>query len=122
MTVSPQRVAARYLSAAAARIAPKTRGATNAALIKAGMDGNGRFNSPGAALGKASEVLAANGMEWGEVINSLPLRQPVGRMNISLAMSNPSDPFSPTDINSSALAIQWYQLDGGAYEVVAYLS
>lgn len=122
MTVSPQRVAARYLSAASARIAPKTKSATNAALIRAGMDGNGRFKSPGEALARASEVLAANGMEWGEVINSLPLRQPKGRMNIGLAMSNPVDPFSPTDITSSALAVQWYQLDGGAYEVVAYLS
>ena len=122
MTVSPQRVAARYLSAAAARISPKTKSATNAALIRAGMDGNGRFKSPGEALGRASKVLAANGMEWGEVINSLPLQQPKGRMNIGLAMSNPVDPFSPTDINSSALAVQWYPLDGGAYEVVADLS
>jgi hypothetical protein len=122
MTVSPQRVAARYLSAANARLTPKAKSATNAALIRAGMDGNGRFESPGKALGKASEVLAANGLEWGEVINSLPLRQPKGRMNIGIAMSNPDDPFSPTDISSSALAIQWYQLDGGAYEVVAYLS
>ena len=122
MIASPQRVAARYLSSASARLTPKAKSATNAALIRAGMDGNGRFKSPGEALGKASEVLAANGMEWGEVINSLPLRQPQGRMNIGIAMSNPDDPFSPTDINSSALAIQWYQLDGGAFEVVAYLS
>ena len=122
MSVSPQRVVARYLSAASARISPKAKSATNAALIRAGMDGNGRFESPGKALGKASEILAEYGMEWGEVINSLPLRQPKGRMNIGLAMSNPDDPFSPKDINTSALAIQWYQLDGGAYEVVAYLS
>lgn len=122
MSVSPQRVVARYLSAATPRLTPKVRAATNAALIKAGMDGNGRFNSPGAALGKASEVLAANGMEWGEVISSFPLRQPKGRMNIRLAWSNPDDPYSPTDISSSVLAVQWYQLDGGAYEVVAYLS
>lgn len=122
MAVSPQRVAARYLSAASARLPQKTKTATNAALIRAGMGGNGRFVSPGAALGKASEVLAENGLEWGEVINSFPLRQPKGRMNISLAMSNPSDPFSPTDIANSTLAVQWYQLDGGDYEVVAYLS
>jgi len=122
MSVSPQRVAARYLAAAPTRLSPKVRSAVNAALIRAGMDGNGRFKSPGEALGKASEVLAANGMEWGDVINSFPLRQPTGRMNIHLALSNPVDPFSPTDITSSMLAVQWYQLDGGAYEVVAYLS
>ena len=122
MIASPQRVAARYLSAAGVRIPPNTKRATNAALIRAGMGGNGRFKSPAEALSKAGDILSVNGMEWGEVINSFPLGQPTGRMIIDIALSNPDDPFSPTNVNNSALAIQWYQLDGGAFEVVAYLS
>jgi hypothetical protein len=122
MPVSSRRVAARYLSAASARLDPKVKTTTNAALIKAGMDGNGRFRSPGMALARISEVLATHGIEWGEVIQSFPLRQPQGRMVIDLALTNPEDSFSPTDIANSALAFQWYQLGDEQYEIVAYLS
>lgn len=121
MSVSPRRVVARYLSAAT-HLDPKVRSAANMALIKAGMDGNGRFRSPGMALSRISEVLASHGIEWGQVIQSFPLKQPQGRMNIDLALSNPADSFSPTDIDNSALAFQWYQLDEDRYEIVAYLS
>lgn len=121
MSASARKVVARYLSAAA-RLDQKVRSAANAALIKAGMDGNGRFRSPGMALSRISEVLSSHGIEWGEVIQSFPLKQPQGRMLIDLALSNPADPFSPTDIDNAALAFQWYQLDDDRYEVVAYLS
>lgn len=120
--VSPARVASRYLDAAPFRYPQKVKTTVNLTLIKAGFDGNGRFKSPGDALNRIGTVLSAGGLEWGEVINSFPLRQPRGRMNIALALSNPEDPFSPTDLPSTALAFQWYQLEGGAYEVVAYLS
>ena len=122
MPVSPSRVVARYLSAASARLPPKTKTSTNLALIRAGMDGNGRFHSPGAALTVASKVLEENGLELGEVINGFPLSLPKGQMNLDIAVSNPDDPFSPTTVGKSSLAIQWYKLDGGMYEIVAYLS
>jgi hypothetical protein len=98
------------------------KNAATASLIKAGMDGNGRFRSPGDALSKIGNVLSLQGMEWGEVIQSFPLKQPSGNMSIRLAITNPADPFSPTDISNSVLAFQWYQLESGQYEVVAYLS
>ncbi len=122
MRLNPRRIASRYLSAVPARLDPKVRTTANMALIKAGMDGNGRFRSPGTALARISEVLASHGIEWGEVIQSFPLKQPQGRMNIALALTNPSDSFSPKDIDNTALAFQWYQLDDTMYEVVAYLS
>ena len=121
MSVNPRRVVARYLSAAA-RLDQKVRSTANMALIKAGMDGNGRFRSPGMALARISEVLADHGIEWGQVIQSFPLKQPQGRMVIDLALSNPADSFSPTDLDNVALAFQWYQLADDKYEIVAYLS
>ena len=86
------------------------------------MDGNGRFRSPGMALARISEVLATHGMEWGQVIQSFPLKEPQGRMNIYLAQTNPEDSFSPMDIDGSTLAFQWYKLEDDKYEIVAYLS
>lgn len=121
MSASIRRVVARYLSAAA-RLDQKVRSAANMALIKAGMDGNGRFRSPGMALSRISEVLSSHGIEWGQVIQSFPLKQPQGRMVIDLALTNPDDSFSPTDLDNTALAFQWYQLDDDKYEIVAYLS
>jgi hypothetical protein len=119
-----RRVVARYLSAAGGKIPPALRSTTNKVLIQQGMDGNGRFKSPGAALAEIGKILGHLGMEWGEVINSFPLRQPKGHMNISLALSNPEDPFSPTDVTNSVLAFQWYKFEEstGEFEVVAYLS
>ena len=122
MLVSSRRVATRYIAAAVSRLSPKVRATTNAALIKAGMDGNGRFRSPGMALARISEVLATHGMEWGQVIQSFPLKEPQGRMNIYLAQTNPEDSFSPMDIDGSMLAFQWYKLEDDKYEIVAYLS
>lgn len=122
MTSISRRVAARYLAAAVSSLPSKAKEAVNLSLIQAKMDGNGRFRSPGLALARISEVLASHGIEWGEVIQSFPLKQPQGRMNIDLAMSNSADPFSPTNISNSMLAFQWYQLENGQYEVVAYLS
>lgn len=122
MPASHLRVASRYLAATPAYLEPKVKTTANMALIKAGMDGNGRFRSPGTALARISEVLSSHGMEWGQVINSFPLRQPQGRMMIDLALTNPADSFSPTDIANTALAFQWYGLDNGQYEIVAYLS
>lgn len=95
----------------------------NTVLIQAGMDGNGRFKSPNEALTEAGKILNSAGLEWDEVINSYPLRHaPKGNMNVTLAITNKDDPFSPVSIQNSMLAFQWYQLDGGMYEVVAYLS
>ena len=122
MEPDARRIAARYLAAAVAKLDQKTKSAVTAALIKAGMDGNGRFVTLGNALSRAGDVLAKFGIEWGEVINSFPLKAPKGSLNIDLAKTNLEDSFSPTDIGNTRLAFQWYTLDNGQYEVVAYLS
>ena len=122
MRLNPRRIASRYLSAASARLDPKVTVTINKALIKAGMDGNGRFRFPGVALSRIGEVLTSHGIEWGEVIDSFALKAARGRLTIALALTNPADPYSPTDIANTALAFQWYQLDNMRYEVVAYLS
>lgn len=88
-------------------------------LIRAGMDGNTRFRSPGQAIAQAASVLGKHGLEWGEVIQSFRLTQPKGRMSIDIARQT-DDPFSPIDIRNSALAFHWTTLETGI-EVVAYL-
>jgi hypothetical protein len=123
MSVDPRRVVARYLSAASGKLTAAMRNTVNKVLIQQGMDGNGRFKSPNDALSQISKILGHLGIEWGEVINGFPLRQPQGTMNIDLALSNPEDPFSPTTVTNSMLAFQWYRMEeSGNYEVVAYLS
>jgi hypothetical protein len=96
----------------------------NKVLIQEGMDGNGRFDSPNKALAEISTILGHLGLEWGEVINGFPLRQPQGRMGIDIAITNPDDPFSPTAVTNSRLEFHWYKFEEstGKYEVVAYLS
>jgi hypothetical protein len=121
---NPRRVASKYLKAAAptVRLDPRTKSQATAALIRAGMDGNGRFPTLGKALSVAADVLATFGIEWGEVINSHSLNRPQGSLNIDLAKTNQEDSFSPMGIANSVLAFQWYTLDNGQFEVVAYLS
>lgn len=115
-------IAGRFLSAATTRLDPKIKTSANRALIKAGLDGNGRFRTSSEALAKANEVLSGVGVEWGEVINSFQLKPENGRVTIRLALSNPEDPFSPTDISNSVLAFHWTTLDADKIEAVAYLS
>jgi len=122
MTISPRRVAERYLTATASRLTPKAKASANASLIRAGFGGAVRFESLGKALNKAGDVLSQNGMEWGEVISSFRLQEPTGRMNIDLAFQNPADAFSPVAISNSTLAFQWHRLESGLYEVIGYLS
>jgi hypothetical protein len=120
-TVSPARVAARRDAALAvgSAISGAIRTKINAALIRSGMDGNGRFRSTGEALSKINRVLEVFRIEWDEVLQSFLLNQPSGRMNISLA-SQTDDHFSPVSIRSTSLAFHWTTLESGI-EVVAYL-
>ena len=115
------RVATRFLAAKDARLDPKVKSLANAALIRAGLDGNRRFRTPGEALSRANNALSEHGLEWDEVINSFQLNQPKGRLNISIALSNSDDPFSPTSVGNTALAFFWDTLAEGKIEAIAYL-
>lgn len=116
-----RRVAARHMAAVSdgSKLPGPVRKKVNLALTQAGFDGNGRFHSTGQAVAKAAEVLAKFDIEWGEVLDSFRLRQPSGRMTIDLA-SRTEDPFSPVDIQNTALAFQWTSVSSGI-EVIAYL-
>lgn len=115
----PEKVAYRFL-VAGTRMVAKVRSDINRDLRNRGMDGNKRFPNAGSVLNTIGTVLVGNGVEWGEVINSHAISQPNGRMNISLAFSNPEDAFSPVDITNTNLSLHWTTLETGL-EVVAYL-
>jgi len=115
------RVAIRHMAATAvgSKLPTRDRQKINASLIRAGMDGNTRFRSPGMGLAKINEVLQVFGVEWGETINSWALNQPKGKLSIDLA-SQTSDPFSPVQIENTALSFHWDTLESGV-EIIAYL-
>jgi hypothetical protein len=116
------RVAIRHLAAVAAgsKILPKDRQKINAALIRAGLDGNTRFQSPGMALAKVNEILQVFGIEWDEVINAHSVSRPKGNLRVDLATSTPGDPFSPVSVTNTTLAFFWDTLETGI-EAIAYL-
>ena len=101
-------------------IPPKERKAINAALIKAGMDGNGRFKSIGQAVAKAAEALNDNGYEWGQVTSADLFRRENGHQSLIIAKRT-DDPFSPMDVTNTSMFFQWSLLRPDTYEVVAYL-
>lgn len=94
----------------------------NAALVAAGLDGNGRFRKQSDALRAALDVIGSNGMEQDEVIHADRLRSDSGRITVDLAFTNPNDSFSPIPISNSMLVLSWHKLESGAFEGVAYLS
>ncbi len=94
----------------------------NAALVTAGLDGNGRFRKPSDALAAALNVIGSNGLEQDEVIHADRLRPDSGRITIDLAFTNQNDSFSPIPISNSMLVLSWHKLESGAFEGVAYLS
>jgi hypothetical protein len=101
-------------------LSPKDRKAINAALRKAGMDGNGRFKSIGQAVAKAAEVLNDNGFEWGQVTSADLFRRENGTQSLIVAKRT-DDPFAPMDVTYTSLSFQWTLLRPDVYEVVAYL-
>lgn len=104
------------------RLDSASRREGNAALRKAGFDGNGRFRRIGEALASAFKVLSRIGIEQDEVLNMGAFMGDSGARTIDLAFSNPDDPFSPEPISNSVLHFSWTELDSGALEVIAYLS
>lgn len=119
-------VVSRYLAtnrtAASVRLDNTTRQKVNADLMKKGLDGNRSFQRIGQALNVIAQVLEDSGLEQAEVFSADRFRRDDGRANFDIALSNPTDPFSPTDISNSMLAITWHRHDSGNYEVIAYLS
>lgn len=119
---SANRVATRYLKAAAARLPGGTRGKINEAFRKLGLDGNGRFVKAEHGYAKAVEALAAFGIELDGIVDSFKFNRLEGRVTVDIAFTNPSDLFSPTSISNSVLVITFYKHDDNKFEVLAYMS
>lgn len=95
----------------------------NRSLIKAGLDGNGRFRKPELAYSMALHVLSTLGIEQDTMVSSHRFRErPSGALRVDLAFSNPSDPFSPEPISNSILYLQFTELGPDRFEAIAYLS
>jgi hypothetical protein len=106
-----------------ARLSRQDRAGANRALVKAGLDGNGRFRKPEHAYSKALDVLTDFGIELDTIVSShLFKARPTGVINVDLAYSNEEDPFSPFSITNSVLHLQFTELDKDRFEAVAYLS
>jgi hypothetical protein len=102
-----------------AKLDAGTRRKGNDALVKHGLDGNGRFRNVADAMNHAWMAIGPLGLEPG---NSVPYTGgKSGTFSQDLRWTNKEDSFSPVDISNSVLYVQWAKLESG-YEVVAYLS
>lgn len=106
----------------AAKLDKQDRAMINESLVRAGLDGNGRFRSVGMALSAASDVLDDYGLEPDEVLSAWKFSGPSGHTQIRVAESNRNDPFSPVPVENSVLAFSWHQLAEGRWEAIAYMS
>jgi hypothetical protein len=105
------------------RLPNRERIDVNERLIKAGLDGNGRFANPSVGLAAAQNVLAAHGIEVLDEPNSWALtKYDQFRLNLDVGWTNQDDSFSPVSIDNSMLFFTWYRLDEDVYECLAYLS
>jgi predicted DNA-binding WGR domain protein len=109
-------------AASSVKLDNSTRQKINMALMKKGLDGNIAFQRIGQALNVIAGVLQDAGLEQAEVFSANRFMGDDGRANFDIALSNPTDSFSPTPINNTMLAITWHKHDSGRYEVIAYLS
>lgn len=108
-------------SARAPRLKGGDRRKANSDLEREGMDGNSRFASVSQALGKIWGALNKHGLEPGD--SAVPfIKGDEGKFTQEVAWKNDSDPFSPTEVSNSVLAVFWTRLDKNKYEVIAYLS
>ena len=117
------RVASRYQKQSGSkRLDQGVRREINGLLIRAGLDGNGRFRSAQQGYSRAVDVLQDEGIELDEVVSSHRFNQPSGIIRADIAFTNFADRFSPISIDNSVLDLQYTELRDGVYEVVAYLS
>jgi hypothetical protein len=101
----------------------QTRSKINAALIKVGLDGNGRFRDPAEALVTAIDAAARFGLEPDEIVSSHALRRrPTIVLPVRMAFTNQEDIFSPHSISNSVLQLQITELRPDVFEAVAYMS
>lgn len=121
-TVAKKKRTSRMAANPEAKLDKQDRAMINESLVRAGLDGNGRFRSVGMALSAASDVLDDYGLEPDEVLSAWKFSGPSGHTQIRVAESNRNDPFSPVPVENSVLAFSWHQLAEGRWEALAYMS
>ena len=110
-----------YKRAATVKMERKEIQDINAALRHAGLDGNGRFKTPGHAHTTAGRVLERYGYEFSDMLHGWDVRPDNAMLSLRVAKSTPGDPFSPVDVQNTAMAFSYTRLREDAYDVVAYL-
>ena len=120
--LSRVRLAEAKSAASGQRLDNKLRRPIAAAFKMEGLDGNGRFRKAQHGYMRAIEVLHDYGIEMDQIVSSHHFNQDSGNFTIRLAYSNPEDPFSPTSITNSMLALSFHKMETGKFEVLAYLS
>ena len=107
------------------RLSTSVRTRANSSLLRAGLDGNGRFRSPGHGISVAFDVLKDFEIVVDGHVDGFRVSQPEGTIRIDIAQVDPnaSSPFDPPiPITNSVLHFSWYEFSNGKVEVVAYLS
>lgn len=94
----------------------------NAALEKAGFDGNGRFKTIGQANSKLADVLSNFGLQLADVMSADLFREDARVQNFGLEFVNEEDSFSPVTFDDSMMHFSYAKLSPDRIEVVAYLS
>jgi hypothetical protein len=108
-------------ASASVKLDSKTRADINHDLIRAGLDGNGRFKAPGYAHGVAGDVLEKYGYEFAGILSGWDTREDAKVLSLDIAKKTPDDPFSPVPVSNTALYFSYTKLADRRYEVVAYL-
>jgi hypothetical protein len=119
MPASARRVVARYLSAAPVRLNPATMAMVNAALVKAGMDGNSPFRKTTSAVERASEILSSYYNLGLSGLNTANLRGAEGEAPVRVVMYNSE---GMSQMTTNELIFQWVSAEDGTVMVVAYLT
>ncbi len=105
------------------QLSTRERVEINDRIMKAGLDGNGRFESPSKGLDTALDVLGEHGIELDDVPNSWALtKYEQFKLTLAVAWINEEDSFQPIPIHNSMLFFTWYKLADDVYECLAYLS
>ena len=113
---------ARSVHVASAKLDAATRRKANAMLSRKGLDGNRSFPKVGTGLAAIGEELTEFGLEWDTTLNAHLFMGDSGHTTLDIAFSNKEDPFSPTPISNSMVAVSWYKRETDKFEVTAYFS
>jgi len=101
---------------------PVRREHANKALRDAGFDGNGRFESIGAAVNAMWGALGPHGLEIVSVPSADRFRGDSGTARLDLGWRDPDDPFNERRISNAVLHVSWTLLAPDRYELIVYVS